>query len=294
MSKLHLRTVLAVLVLGQAGAIRLWAHPGLLSDDFDDNTLGPLFALIETDPNNCWLDETSQRLEFRATSKANQQVATYAARDWHLKTDADFQLQVDFYFYAVSSYDNGIFISVAKDAYPATADDRIALAAGTSQNKLAIAYQVAVGGTETQSEYEVWGKVSGTLYVSYDATLDRLYLSHSGYGPGSAWRTVSGVVQGAWSASQIRVGIGGVSTYLAIASGAAYLDNFLVEAGTIVHAADADGDLVISEAELAAYVGRWTNGDIGDFDILDVVDLWAAGQYHWDAVSMSFEPGPQP
>lgn len=46
-----------------------------------------------------------------------------------------------------------------------------------------------------------------------------------------------------------------------------------------VHPADTDGDHVIGDFELLDYIDLWANGQVGDFDLLDTIDLWAAGHY---------------
>ncbi|MCP4450514.1 MAG: carboxypeptidase regulatory-like domain-containing protein [Planctomycetes bacterium] len=57
------------------------------------------------------------------------------------------------------------------------------------------------------------------------------------------------------------------------------------------HAADAGQDYVIGDFELLDYIDQWAAGQVGDFDLLDCIDLWAAGHYYWDGASSTFKPG---
>ncbi len=45
------------------------------------------------------------------------------------------------------------------------------------------------------------------------------------------------------------------------------------------HPADTNGDHVIGDFELLDYIDLWANGQVEDFDLLDTIDLWAAGHY---------------
>jgi len=56
------------------------------------------------------------------------------------------------------------------------------------------------------------------------------------------------------------------------------------------HGADGDEDSVIGDFELLDYIDQWAAGQVGDFDLLDTIDLWAAGQYYWDEVNNKFQP----
>jgi hypothetical protein len=101
---------------------------------------------------------------------------------------------------------------------------------GSSQSDRHIAYE-AVDGDRTQTDADGRGSSSGTLYVSYDARMDQLYLSTTGYGADHAWRVVTGLLRGSWAGRPLWLYLGGGSDSQAIRSGDAYLDNFAVETG---------------------------------------------------------------
>jgi hypothetical protein len=74
----------------------------------------------------------------------------------------------------------------------------------------------------------------GTLYISYDASVDELYVSDRGYGAENAWATLKDLLQSAWAGRAVNVGIGGGANAVRIDSGQAYFDNFILEAGTSI------------------------------------------------------------
>jgi hypothetical protein len=75
---------------------------------------------------------------------------------------------------------------------------------------------------------------NGTLYLSYDAAADELYLSSIGYGPANAWRTVTGLLKDRWSGGPVYVILAGGSDGMEIKAGEAWLDNLAVDTGTIL------------------------------------------------------------
>jgi hypothetical protein len=74
----------------------------------------------------------------------------------------------------------------------------------------------------------------GTLYVSYTADDDTIYLSLIGYGAENAFGTFSGVLQDAWGGRPLYVFVGGGSDGLEIPSGRVFVDNIEVEKGTVI------------------------------------------------------------
>ncbi len=68
--------------------------------------------------------------------------------------------------------------------------------------------------------------------------------------------------------------------------------SFTTAAASIdIHPADGDGDFVIGDFELLDYIDQWAAGHVGDFDLLDCIDLWAAGHYYWDENEEKCKPG---
>ena len=61
-----------------------------------------------------------------------------------------------------------------------------------------------------------------------------------------------------------------------------------------VHPADSDGDHVVGDFELLDYIDDWAAGQVGDFELLDAIDMWALGHYYWDENEQKFKPGYHP
>ncbi len=56
-----------------------------------------------------------------------------------------------------------------------------------------------------------------------------------------------------------------------------------VEIGNVYHLYDTNQDWEIGDFELLDAIDEWAAGNLGDFDLLDLIDFWAVGCYHWDA-----------
>ena len=68
-------------------------------DNFNDNTMGPMWTLMTPPESVVWLDETNQRLEARATGNGETEgFAVYAPNGWHLDTSQDFGLRIQYHF----------------------------------------------------------------------------------------------------------------------------------------------------------------------------------------------------
>ncbi|MCH7920998.1 MAG: hypothetical protein IIC50_23870, partial [Planctomycetes bacterium] len=57
------------------------------------------------------------------------------------------------------------------------------------------------------------------------------------------------------------------------------------------HESDTNEDQVISDFELVHCLIQWASGQVGDFELLDAIDLWAAEHYFWDEGEGKFKPG---
>ena len=69
---------------------------------------------------------------------------------------------------------------------------------------------------------------------------------------------------------------------------------FIAGSGTAYHPADKDSDYVIGDFELLDYIDLWKGGQVDDFELLDTIGLWKAGHYYWDESEQKFKPGEQP
>jgi hypothetical protein len=76
---------------------------------------------------------------------------------------------------------------------------------------------------------------SGTLWIFYDESEDKVYLSNESYDPGDADDTITGLVKGTWNASSLYVAVGAtVQNSTVEESDLAFLDNFELTSGTTV------------------------------------------------------------
>jgi hypothetical protein len=215
------------------------AYAALPSDNFDNNSMDTMWNLYEDNHSNAWLDETNYRLELRSTEAAGDFAAVYVANGWGLSTTDNFSFKADFH----NSFTSGgfdtwatVFLGIGKGSDLATirANNAIVDAAWDRSYEYnpppysVFGYSYTVDGDESWSG-EARASSDGTLYVSYDAGADELYLSHTGYGEPNASDTISGLLKGEWGGDVITPFIGGDVENVALDSGVAYLDNFVVD-----------------------------------------------------------------
>ncbi len=201
------------------------------NDDFNDNTQGSMWQLYEEDPDNCWLEEINERLEIRATSEAGAIVAEYMSNRWMLDVTEDFYFSIDAHYSKETSEDGWIYLGLTTDITDPSKCVNFGI--GCEDNAPYFYYE-AVDGDWGLNDQTSRDSTEVTLYVSYKAASDELYLSYTGYGSADAWRTIPGFLQGRWGADSVYVEIGGGSEYVTLNSGDAYLDNFIVDSGTVV------------------------------------------------------------
>lgn len=206
----------------------------VLRDDFNDNQKGPLWRLYNEDPYTCGIFEANGRLEYRSIKTVADDFAGYISNAWRLDPREDFSLRVDAYYDLIALESGWITFGITPNA----------------ETPRLCCIEFGIGGTGMLPLYwyEIispgpadWGRVSrlrndSVLYISYTADNDTLYISDAGYGPDNAWKAFPDVLQGQWDGEPVFVYLGGRADGLAIDSGRAYLDNLLVESGTIVEA----------------------------------------------------------
>jgi hypothetical protein len=218
----------------------------LPSDNFDDNSRNTsLWNLYEDNHDNAWLEEIHERLELRSTAVVEDKAAVYVANGWGLSTTDNFSFKIDFH----NSFTSGgfytwatVFLGLGKGSDLATirANNAIVDAAwdrgdeGDSPPYSVFNYSYSTDGNEIWSDHGTRDPTDGTLYVSYDTGADELYLSPTGYGEDDASATISGLLKGEWGADVVTPFLGGDVENVALDSGVAYLDNFVVDSGTFV------------------------------------------------------------
>lgn len=247
---------MAILIVpvGLAGA-------GLRSDNFNDNSQAATWKKFEENPDSCWVNEINQRLEITANGDASDRGALYVPNNWGFVTTADFQVKVDFYNSIVSSNWNEVYIGIGYGYHLDNFnDDYIYLAAGCDDNYPVFWSEYVEDQNTVAGYWKTRSSNSGTLYISYDASEDKLYLSDSGYGSASAWKIFSGVLQGAWGNRIVGVGIGGSSVHVAMSTGQAYVDNFVIDSGTLCTnrpEMDFNDDCKVDFEDFAVFCQSW-------------------------------------
>jgi 5-hydroxyisourate hydrolase-like protein (transthyretin family) len=195
-------------------------------DNFNDNQKAPMWKLYQTDSNNCWIDETNQQLQLRATGSVGDISAFYQSRSWMLDSTKDFSMKVDYYYDPLDTWNEGaVVLRLNSDT-----NEYVSISVLCFEDSMYFGYDDSDGSVTWENR----GNESGTLYISYDAPNDILYFSEIGYGSGNALWTSGDLLQGEWGGVPLHVSIGGDSNSVQLDAGDAFLDNFIVNSGTVI------------------------------------------------------------
>jgi hypothetical protein len=176
-------------------------------------------------------------------------------------------MEVDYHYSSLSGQDGSVGIAVEND------DSYVAISAGSHNNQPHFYYESIVDGN-TGFEQAARDSNDGTLYISYDADSNSLYLSHVGYGIVNA----DVELEVKWT-SAVKVAVGGASAGAALGPGEAYLDNFEVTTSTLLGwppATDLDGDGFIGWGDVKIMSDYWLDvkpGDINEDGIVNFKDF---------------------
>jgi alpha-tubulin suppressor-like RCC1 family protein len=201
-----------------------------IRDDFGDDKQGSLWTVRNTDPRACWLEEANGRLELRAAAQASLSTAYYVTNNWRIDSASDFSFKIDFHYGLQTDPLAWLSVGLTPDINDLN-PHHVEFGPGCGKLYPHVWYEAVEGAELADFDFVDRTADKGVLYVSYDAKLDKLYLSTSGYGAGYAWRVVSGLLHGSWAGRPLWLYIGGGSDGQEIASGEAYLDNFVMETG---------------------------------------------------------------
>jgi hypothetical protein len=206
------------------------APKGVLADDFDDNSLSGSWRLVGDDSASCRVVETQQRLELTANG-SGQASAFYLSNGWGLDATKDFAFKVDYQYAVAAKEDGGVAVLLA-----ANEDDvqtrYLEFGAGACAS-YPYFWQEAIDGGMRRASYVRRSPDSGSLYVSFDAKRNALYLSGTGYGSENALVTTTPLSRSSGSGQILFVGLGGASDRETVESGKAYLDNFRLDSGAV-------------------------------------------------------------
>jgi len=237
----------------------------LPSDDFNDNSTDTsLWSLYQDNPDNGWLDETNERLERRSRAVNDNAAAVYFANGWGFSTADSFSFKADFYCSLPSRPEYYEFnIALGLLGIPMMTNN-VDIAAGSYVTGSKVGEYFScdknTDGNHVSEGEKTRSQNGGILYISYDSNVDELYLSDTGYWAANAWVTIPGLLKGEWDGAVVKPYLGGGYVYnIALASGEAYFDNFVVDSGTIVQ---------VCEYALAGDLNNDCKVDLNDFAIM--------------------------
>ncbi len=243
----------------------------LPSDDFNDNSMNTsLWSLYQDNPNNGWLDETNERLEMHSKVVDDNAASVYFANGWGFSTADSFSFKADFYCSLPSRpeyYEFNIALGLLR-APMTTKDNEVDITAGSYVeeygNEAYFTCNKNTDGNYVDEGHKTRTQDGGILYISYDANKDELYLSDTGYWIANAWVTIPGLLKGEWGSAFVKPYLGGGYVYnIALDSGDAYLDNFVVDSGTIVQiceyalSGDLNNDCRVDFLDFAIMASNW-------------------------------------
>jgi hypothetical protein len=240
-------------------------------DDFNDNSMNiSLWSLYQDNPNNGWLDETNGRLEIHSKAVDDNAAAVYLANGWGFSTTNSFSFKTDFYCSLPSGPEYHEFnISLGLLRIPITMSaNEVDITTGSYVEEYGTeAYFTCnknTDGNYVDEGHKTRIQDGGILYISYDANKDELYLSDAGYWAANAWVTIPGLLKGEWGGAFVKPYLGGGYVYnIALDSGDAYFDNFIVDSGTIVQiceyvlSGDLNNDCRVDFLDFAIMASNW-------------------------------------
>ena len=252
-----------------------WAPAWTLSDNFNDGLKSAMWFRSIDDYDNVWVTEDANSLNLRSIGEVTEpgNYAGYAANGWTYDVSEDFTARVDFHYSAVDSYNGWIGITVGNNDA-----NYVSILVGSEDNQAYLYYEKVVDANVVSSDRVIRTSNDGTLYISYSAAADELYVSTVGYGAANAWQTAAGLLQGQWVSGTVYVSIGGGGVCDGIAAGGqARLDNFETAAGKIVGwppATDLDSDGFIGLGDFIILAENWLSpGPAADFNGDGIVDM---------------------
>lgn len=239
-------SVLCAVLLMSSAALAV-----LPSDDFNDNTRAVFWNTSFTDSNNVWLEEINSRLELHSNQYSQQCYAFYISGTFGISTSADFSLKIRFHH-----SDTGLGASRVQMGVASDWSNFMDIGAGYDGFPL-LYYEVVTNNQAAEFNAQLRNENDGSFYISYETATDTLYVSDTGYGPTNAIASFSGVLKGDWNAQSVMVFFGGAAEDCQITSGEGYLDDFLIESGTIEYSTIGEPD----------YIDYPESSDTGEFDV---------------------------
>jgi len=207
----------------------------VVRDTFDDNIKGAMWRVLTDDPNNCAVKEINQRLELQATNRTANASAGLVSSGWRLDPKQDFSMKVDFHYDLMSSAGGWVSLGVTPEVGDPW-EQNAAIGVGCVDG-YAHYWHRKQAGLSVSSSSAQRTRTNGTFYISYNSEADELYLGLADYGADDAWSVLPGMLKGEWRSQPVFIWLAGGSDGLAVPSGRVYLDNLLVETGSVIETA---------------------------------------------------------
>jgi hypothetical protein len=241
--RISFRASAAAVVTVGASVVGTRATAAVVTDDFNDNTRAALWSQVEDNAVNLSVTETSNRLEGRSNGGGPSTLdAIYLSNGpagFSVSALSDFSLKIDYDAAVASMTKTSTSGAIALDlglGTDAGGADSLTVAFGQAYvgpvNVSSLVFASRTDDVDTITQ-QPGVPASGTLYISYDAALDAVYLSDAGYGAANADQTYTGLVQGTWNATDLLVAFGLRGSGYALDAGDAFLDNFELTTGEV-------------------------------------------------------------
>ena len=206
----------------------------ILRENFDDNERSVIWRTHVEDPRNCTLVERNGRLELQTTASAAGAWAMYVSNAWRFDPQFDFAMKVDLQYTPLTYAKGWIGFGLTCDA-ERPRQQQIGVGIGASSMYSHFWFRT-VDGICTDTSTAPRFKNSATIYLSYCAEADELYVGDGGYGVDNAWLSFPGLIKGQWNGKPLYIWLGGTSDGLSLTSGQAFLDNLMIENGDLLEA----------------------------------------------------------
>jgi hypothetical protein len=246
---LKIVALILLFVVSSLGTGLQSARAEYYADNFDDNVKGDEWCLNEYHPGSATLEENNSRLEFTADAGVLEG-ADYVLCGKLLNTSQNFSCKVDWHL--SKAIGAGTF-AVCLGLVVPSVDEDIVIGAGYGDGNLYFScFSEAAGIDYTLSR----SATDGIVYISYDATQDKLYLSINGFWlnenqAAGDW-AFQGLLQGAWANKSVFAYLeGDAEAAEAIEVGDAWFDNFEINFNTPTYDATGAWDYTDS--------GHWNN-----------------------------------
>jgi len=206
----------------------------ILRDTFNDNLTGPMWRVLADDPNLCTMKEVNQRLELQATNQVSVVSAGYVSSGWRLDPRCDFSVKVDYHYDLMSFAVGWVSLGVTPEVGDPWEQNAV-IGVGCAHGYANYWFRKQAGFSVDSDSAQRSG-TNGTLYISYNAGTDELYLGLADYGPDDAWSVLPGLRNVKWGNRPVYIWLAGGCEGLNVPSGRVYLDNLLVQTGTVIEA----------------------------------------------------------